>query len=75
MPFRFQTIADRISPAFFRRKEFVRDERGATMIEYGLIVGFISIIILITMTAIGTTMRDDIFGKISTTLQGVLGST
>jgi pilus assembly protein Flp/PilA len=74
MPFRFQTIADRISPAFSRRQEFVRDERGATMIEYGLIAGFISIIILIAMVAIGSTMRDDIFGKITTALQGALGS-
>ncbi|TYC69912.1 Flp family type IVb pilin [Stappia sp. BW2] len=75
MPFRFQSVTDRVFSAFSRRREFVHDTRGATMIEYGLIVGFISIIILISMATIGTTMRDDIFGKVTTTLQGVLGST
>ncbi len=44
------------------------------MIEYGLIVGFISIVVLVAMTAIGTAVRTDIFGTISTALQGVLGS-
>jgi pilus assembly protein Flp/PilA len=74
MPFRFQTVADRMLLAFRRGRAFGDDEHGATMIEYGLIVGFISIVVLVAMTAIGTAMRTDIFGTISTALQGVLGS-
>jgi len=53
-------------------KSFLRDERGATVIEYGLIVGVISIVVLVAMTAIGSTVRDDIFNAVSTALQNVL---
>ncbi|MCK7612523.1 Flp family type IVb pilin [Roseibium sediminicola] len=54
------------------RRSFLRDDRGATAIEYGLIVGLISIVVLVAMTAIGSTVRDDIFNAVSTALQNVL---
>lgn len=35
---------------------FVRDDRGATMLEYGLLVGLIAIVAVTAMTALGTNM-------------------
>ena len=52
---------------FFAR--FVRDERGVTAIEYGLIAGLISVVILVSVTAIGTSL-DALFVQISTALAG-----
>lgn len=46
---------------------FVKDETGATAIEYGLIVGLISIVIAATVPTIGTTLRG-VFENINTTL-------
>ena len=51
-------------------RRFSRDEAGATTVEYGMIVGMISVAIIATLTAIGTTIRDDIFGVIATTMNG-----
>ena len=36
---------------------FARDERGATAIEYGLIVALISVVIITAVTTVGTNMR------------------
>ena len=35
---------------------FVRDESGATAIEYGLIAALIAVVIIGTLTAIGTSL-------------------
>ncbi|WP_346913254.1 Flp family type IVb pilin [uncultured Roseibium sp.] len=51
-------------------QRFSRDETGATTVEYGMIVGMISVAIIATMTSIGVTIRDDIFGVISTAMSG-----
>lgn len=42
---------------------FVRDERGATMLEYGLLVGLIAIVAIAGMTAFG--------GSITTMFNGL----
>lgn len=42
---------------------FVRDERGATMLEYGLLVGLIAIVAIAGMTAFG--------GSINTMFSGL----
>jgi pilus assembly protein Flp/PilA len=42
--------------AKFRR--FIRDDRGATAIEYALIAGGISIVIVALVTSIGTTLNN-----------------
>ncbi|WP_298982744.1 Flp family type IVb pilin [uncultured Roseibium sp.] len=47
---------------------FAKDESGATAIEYGLIAGLLSIIILAAVTATGTSLSA-IFTSISTTLK------
>jgi pilus assembly protein Flp/PilA len=47
---------------------FVRDERGATAIEYALIASIISIAIAAVAVSLGETVRDDLFGKVSNAL-------
>jgi len=47
--------------------KFLRDEEGATAIEYGLIAGLISIGIIVSVTAIGTDLAA-IFTKIAADL-------
>jgi pilus assembly protein Flp/PilA len=52
---------------------FVRvlnDESGVTAIEYGLITGLISIVILVAVTAIGTSLQG-LFQTIATALAGM----
>ena len=51
-------------------QRFSGDETGATTVEYGMIVGMISVAIIATLTSIGVTIRDDIFGVISTAMNG-----
>lgn len=48
-------------------KEFLRDDRGATAIEYGLIAGLISVVILSVLGTIGTKLNAK-FQTISTKL-------
>ncbi len=47
---------------------FVRDEGGATAIEYALIASIISIAIATVAITLGETVRDDLFGKVATAL-------
>ena len=44
---------------------FIRDESGATAIEYGLIAALVAVVIITGLTAVGT--------KLSTTLNTVQG--
>ena len=48
---------------------FVKDESGVTAIEYGLIAGLISVVILVAVTAIGTSLQG-LFRTIATALGG-----
>ena len=54
---------------FFRKLR--KDENGATAIEYGLIAGLISVVIITAVTLVGSTLSD-VFNKVGTTLQTVL---
>lgn len=47
---------------------FVRNERGATAIEYALIASIISISIAAVAVTLGETVRDDLYGKVSNAL-------
>lgn len=47
---------------------FVRDESGATAIEYGLIAALIAVVIITGVTAIGTTLNAT-FAKVTTGLK------
>jgi pilus assembly protein Flp/PilA len=44
-----------------------RDERGATAVEYGLMVALIAIAIIVAVTAVGTELNT-LFGEIKTGL-------
>jgi pilus assembly protein Flp/PilA len=46
---------------------FVRDESGATAIEYGLIAALIAVVIIGTLTAIGTSLSTK-FNSVATSL-------
>ena len=48
-------------------KDFARNESGATAIEYGLIAGLISVVILVSLRTIGTKVNTK-FGTISNAL-------
>lgn len=47
---------------------FVRDESGATAIEYGLIAALIAVVIITALTTIGTNLNAK-FSSIATTLR------
>ena len=47
---------------------FVRNESGATAIEYGLIAAGISVAIIVAVTAVGTSLNTT-FGSVSTALK------
>ena len=53
---------------FFRKLR--KDESGATAIEYGLIAGLISVIIITAVTLVGTRL-EAVFNYIGTTLSTV----
>ena len=48
-------------------KRFLRDDSGATAIEYGLIAAGISVAIIATVNALGTQLKTT-FNTVSTTL-------
>jgi pilus assembly protein Flp/PilA len=48
-------------------KQFLRDESGATAIEYGLIAALIAVVIITAVTAVGTNLSgtfNTIAGKV-----------
>jgi len=45
-------------------KSFLRDESGATAIEYGLIAAGISVAIIVTVQGLGTKLTN-VFGNVS----------
>jgi pilus assembly protein Flp/PilA len=47
---------------------FVRDESGATAIEYGLIAALIAVVIITALTSIGTNLNTK-FNSIASTLR------
>lgn len=51
-------------------RRFARDESGSNALEYGLIVGFISLAIVAGATAAGTALSS-VFNSIKTTLATV----
>jgi pilus assembly protein Flp/PilA len=52
---------------FQNLKALIRDEEGATMVEYGLLVALIAIVCLTAITAIGTNLS-----ALFTTVAGTL---
>jgi pilus assembly protein Flp/PilA len=48
-------------------KLFTKDESGATAIEYGLIAGLISVVIIAAVTSVGTNLKG-VFTNIASNL-------
>lgn len=44
---------------------FVRDQRGATMLEYGLLVGLVAIAAIVAVTAMGSALSSMFSGAAS----------
>jgi pilus assembly protein Flp/PilA len=54
-------------------ERFLKDESGATAIEYGLIAGLISVVIAASVTTIGKDLQT-IFGTIASKLTAASGT-
>lgn len=54
-------------------RERMRDEKGATAVEYGLMVGLIAVAIIVAVTTLGTELSG-LFGDIADELPGVGGT-
>jgi pilus assembly protein Flp/PilA len=50
----------------------IKEEKGATAVEYGLLVGLIAVAIIVTVTTLGGQL-DALFTKVSTKLSGPAG--
>lgn len=51
-----------------RIKRFFKDESGATMVEYGLMVALIAVVCIAAVTLIGTNLNT-MFGTVSTAIE------
>lgn len=70
--FKFTGLASRLRKAL---TGFRKDKSGATSIEYGMIAALVSIVILSILLVLRTTLRDDVYGKISDAIvSGLSGS-
>jgi pilus assembly protein Flp/PilA len=48
---------------------FMRDERGATAIEYALIASGVAVAIASTVMSLGSAVRDNLYGNVATALK------
>jgi pilus assembly protein Flp/PilA len=55
-------------------KSFVRDESGATMIEYGLIAALVSVAAIVALGTMGTSISG-MFSRVSACLTAATGGT
>lgn len=54
-------------------KNLLKDESGATAIEYGLIAALVSVAAITALTAMGSSL-DSMFGRVSDELRGAVNS-
>jgi len=52
-------------------KAFLREEEGVTLVEYGLLVGLISIVAITAITSVGENVNA-LFNEVATTLEDVV---
>ncbi len=52
-------------------KMFMKDEEGASAVEYGLLCALIAAAIILTVQSLGTTL-DGVFGGVDTTLSATI---
>ncbi len=55
-------------------KMFMKDEDGASAVEYGLLVALIAAAIILTVQSLGTTL-DGVFSGVDTTLSATIPAT
>ena len=48
-----------------------RDEAGATMIEYGIIMGLVSLAIIAALLSIQSSIGDDVFSVVTSALSNI----
>ena len=53
-------------------KRFVKDDSGAALVEYGMLVGFIAVLCIVAVQTLGTTINT-VFTNINTALAPLLG--
>jgi pilus assembly protein Flp/PilA len=58
------TYATLVSLVAFAQDRLKRDEKGATAVEYGLMVGLIAVVIITAVTTLGTDLSA-LFDKIT----------
>jgi pilus assembly protein Flp/PilA len=51
-------------------RRFLRDEGGSTAIEYALIGSLIAVVIIIGVSAVGSTLRDNFYNGYASALAG-----
>ena len=54
-------------------KRLLRDESGATAIEYGLIAGLVAVAIITALSLLGTSL-DNLFSDVATQVDGATAS-
>ena len=52
-----KTYATLVSLVAFAQDRLKRDEKGATAVEYGLMVGLIAVVIIAAVTLLGTDLK------------------
>ena len=50
-------------------RRFLKDERGATAIEYALIASGVAVAIASTVMSLGSAVRDNLYGNVATALK------
>lgn len=48
-------------------RNWLKDEEGQGMVEYGLIIGLIAVVVIVALVALGPKVRD-MFNKVNTEL-------
>jgi pilus assembly protein Flp/PilA len=66
------TYATLLSLVAFAQDRLKRDEKGATAVEYGLMVGLIAVVIIVAVTALGGQLKS-LFESITSSLSGASG--
>jgi pilus assembly protein Flp/PilA len=56
-----------------RIRKFLKSDKGATAIEYGLIAALISVVIITALTLTGNSLKN-VFTHVSTVLSGTTGN-
>ncbi|MCU1615142.1 MAG: Flp/Fap pilin component [Frankiales bacterium] len=63
----YKAYATFVTLVAFAQDRLKREEKGATAVEYGLMVGFIAVVIIGAVTFLGTQIRD-LFNSIANQL-------